>query len=610
MTDRPRRPPGPVLAIGLAWRAGRFTWLATLGVALVAGATAPLFAWVLSQTADSLTRPGASAVRVGALVAGAVLLGGFNLAVGELAALVGSAAKRRISVAVSGELYGAVNRIQGLRRFEEPAFQDSVRLAERAADETPTALTTLLALALQGVTTLAGYGGILVLTWPPMLFLVIGACVPTAAAQILLAKRSAEATERAMSGYREWYLMRDLLSDPRAVTESRLLGLGGFFHARLIGALTRATRQEFAMQRRMAWTQGGLTLLGAAVTAAGAAVVGGEAAHGRVAVGTLVMFIAAAGGTLSVLVATVNQTAMVGASLRLLRHYRVVLDAEDDLPVPSPQKGRPVPALRQGIEFHDVWFRYGGDDRWVLRGLDVRIPYGQATALVGANGAGKSTLIKLLCRLYDPQRGSITWDGRDLRDLDPVELRRRLAATFQDCLTYDMTAGENIGVGDLAFAGDAGRIAAAAAGAGLDEAIRGLPQGYRTMLGRRFAADEGEQGVLLSGGQNQLLALARTLMRVDADLMVLDEPSSGLDADAEHEIHENLRRLRQGRTSLLVSHRLSAVRSADRIIVLRDGRIAEEGDHDRLMAAEGSYARMFTRQAADYRLADAVRPTA
>ncbi len=598
----------PLLALRMAWRAGRFTWLATMAVAVTAGIVAPLFAWVLREITVDLTRPGPSAVRVAFLVAVAVLLGGLGLAIGDMAGVLAAAAKRRISVAVSGELYAAVNRIQGVGSFEQPAFQDSLRLAERAADETPSALTTMLAMALQGGTAIAGYAGILLLTWPPMLFLVAGACLPVAVAQLLLTKRGAEVTERAMAGYREWFLLRGLLSDPRAVMESRLLGLGEFFHFRMIRSLDQAMTREYAMHRRIGWTQSWLTLAGTLVTAAGAAVVGIEAAHGHVALGNLVMFLAAVSGTQNALTGTVNQMAMTGTSVLLLRHYRDMLGAGADLPVPPHQVGHRVPALRHGIDMRDVWFRYPGDERWVLCGLNAQVPHGRATALVGVNGAGKSTLIKLLCRLYDPQRGSITWDGTDLRDLDPAELRRRLAVTFQDFLTYDLTAGENIGIGDLAAIEETGRITAAAAAVGLDQTIRRLPHGYRTMLSRTFDGQDGTTGTLLSGGQNQRLVLARTLMRDGADLMVLDEPSSGLDAEAEYQIHENLRRLRDGQTSLLVSHRLSAVRHADRILVLDAGRIAEQGTHDQLMTAGRQYAQLFTRQADGYQLAAAGRP--
>jgi ATP-binding cassette subfamily B protein len=256
-----------------------------------------------------------------------------------------------------------------------------------------------------------------------------------------------------------------------------------------------------------------------------------------------------------------------------------------------------------------VWFRYGEDRDWVLRGVRAELPFGQATGLVGVNGAGKSTLIKLLCRLYDPQRGAILWDGVDLRELDPDELRTRLAVTFQDFLTYDLTVAENIGLGDLAAFTDRTRITAAAALVDLDGPVGRLPHGYDTIVSRTFSAADGEAGTLLSGGQNQRLALARTLMRGNADLLVLDEPSAGLDADAEHRIHQMMQQYRHGRTSLLVSHRLSAVREADQILVLDGGRITERGTHDQLMSMAGSYARLFTRQAGGYqdrRLAPAI----
>jgi ATP-binding cassette subfamily B protein len=258
--------------------------------------------------------------------------------------------------------------------------------------------------------------------------------------------------------------------------------------------------------------------------------------------------------------------------------------------------------LRRGIELRDVWFRYDEGQPWVLRGVTLTIPRGTALALVGLNGAGKSTLVKLLCRFYDPTRGSVLWDGVDLRDLDVVQLRARIGAVFQDFMSYDLSARENIGVGDLTA--DLGRIRSAATDASVDDVITALPRGYETMLTRIFFqhtdTDDPETGRFLSGGQWQRVGLARALMRARPDLLILDEPSAGLDAAAEHDIHARLRRHRAARTSVLISHRLSAVRDADLVAVLADGAVVERGTHDDLLTAGGRYADLFRLQADGY----------
>jgi ATP-binding cassette subfamily B protein len=288
----------------------------------------------------------------------------------------------------------------------------------------------------------------------------------------------------------------------------------------------------------------------------------------------------------------------------LFGHYRAVVDAPPDLPR-TTCPARRVASPREGIELRDVWFRYAEDHPWTLRGVNLRIPRGQAVALVGRNSAGKSTLVKLLCRFYDPTRGSVLWDGVDLRELDPDQLRARIGAVFQDHVHYEMTAHENIGVGDLRVLDHRARIEAAARRADVHRDLAGLPQGYDTMLTRTFfgETDEGDPttGVALSGGQWQRVALARAFLRDDRDLLILDEPSSGLDVEAEHLIHSRLRRYRADRTTLLISHRLSTVRDADAIAVVDGGRIVELGDHDELLASGGIYAHLFGLQAKGYR---------
>jgi ATP-binding cassette subfamily B protein len=603
VTSHPQRRNVSVIATaaGLAWRAGGTFWTLTIGLALFSGLFGPASAWILAHLVNQLTRSAAETGVIVALAAATVVMGTISVSLSNLSRVAAAAMQRRISLAVTTDLFAAVNRIQGLAAFERPSFQDRLRLAERSAEETPESLTSALAAILQGGVTVIAYAGILIAAWPPMILLLVAASVPTIVTQAYLTRRSVHTSETAMSRYRQWYLLRGLLSEPRAVTEIRLLGIGDLFRTRMTAALSEATGAEYKVTRAIAYTQVALAVAGGVLTAAGAAVVALRAARGELGAGSLVLFLYAVTGTQGVLIGIVDQASALGGSLGLLRHYVAVLHPDRDLPVPAASAGIAVPRLRAGIELRDVWFGYQ-EGSWVLRGLDAVLPFGESVALVGVNGSGKSTLIKLLCRLYDPQRGAIFWDGVDLRDLDPVELRRRLSVTFQDYLTYEMTAAENIGIGDLPASTDRARIVAAARLADVHDRISGLRNGYDTLLSRMFADDDGGPGVLLSGGQSQRLALARTLMRDNADLIVLDEPSSGLDAEAEHRIHRRFLQHREGRTSLLVSHRLNAVREADRILVLQDGRITERGTHDQLMRTGGRYAHLFSLQAAGYQI--------
>jgi len=264
-----------------------------------------------------------------------------------------------------------------------------------------------------------------------------------------------------------------------------------------------------------------------------------------------------------------------------------IVSAPDALPFPGQ--------IREGFVFEAVGFRYPGADRWAVRNLSFTLKAGEILALVGENGAGKTTIVKLLSRLYDPDEGRILLDGRDLREYDVASLRARIGVIFQDFVRFHLTAAENIAVGRIEARDDRARIEAAARRSLADEVIRKLPDGYDQLIGKRF-----KRGVDLSGGEWQKIAIARAYMR-DAELLILDEPTAALDARAEYEVFQRFKELSRGKTAVLISHRFSSVRMADRIVVLADGAVEASGTHEELLAQGGRYKELFELQAAGYR---------
>jgi len=264
--------------------------------------------------------------------------------------------------------------------------------------------------------------------------------------------------------------------------------------------------------------------------------------------------------------------------------------------VVSKPGARAVPRpIRMGFQFENVGFRYPGSQRWAVRHLSFTFEPHERIALVGENGAGKTTLVKLLARLYDPDEGRILLDGVDLRDYDLDSLRKNIGIIFQDFVRYDFILRENIGVSQVEALDDDARIREAARRSLADSVAQRVPQGFDQMLGRRF-----DNGVELSGGEWQKVALARAYMR-DAQVLILDEPTAALDARAEYEVFLRFAELTKGRMAVLISHRFSTVRMADRILVLKGGELVDDGTHEELLARGGLYAELFSLQAAGYR---------
>jgi ATP-binding cassette subfamily B protein len=586
---------------GLAWQAAAGPLTAYLIMSL-AGAGVPVAAaWLTKDVIDHLVgEPGG--VPLLWLGAGLAVLGLVAAVAPRINAYLHTELDRAIRLTAQDRLFQAVGRFTGLARFEDPQFADRIRLARQTGGASPAGAVDGGFGLLRGALTITGFVGSLAAINAVLTVAVLLTGIPVVAAQLLLARRSAAVAWRIGPAERREIFYAELLANAPAAKEVRLFGIGGFLRRRMLTERRAADAALRRVDREELWAQLGLGVLGAVVAGAGLIWALMYARDGRISVGDVSMFVAAVAGVQGSLAALAVDIGRLHQSLLMFGHYLAVLDAPADLP--SRRPARPLPPLRQGIEFRDVWFRYGPEQPWVLSGLDLTIPHGGTVALIGLNGAGKSTLVKLLCRFYDPQRGAILWDGVDLRDVEVEQLRERIGAVFQDYMEYELTAAENIAVGDLTALERPDRITAAAARAGIHERLSGLAAGYDTMLSRVFRTEsdtaDAAGGVLLSGGQWQRVALARAFLREGRDLLVLDEPSAGLDAEAEHEIHARLRAHRQNRTSLLISHRLGTIRDADRIVVLAGGRVVEHGNHAGLLAAGGEYARLFALQADGY----------
>ncbi len=480
-----------------------------------------------------------------------------------------------------------------LLAYEDPVFYDRLERARVQATDRLVMIQALGRLVQQAITTLTLSISIMFFSPWLMLLLIVGV-VPAFLGESHFAFLGYAKNFRQTPVQRQLDYLRVLGGSKEAAKELKLFGLRDFLRERFTRLSDEIYDENVALSRRKLIAGSLLTAIGTMGYYAAYVFVIWRTVAGSLSIGTLTFLTGAiqqASSNIqqifSTLAAIGDQALFLTDLLAFFKMEPTIRSKPNALPAPRP--------IARGFEFRNVCFSYPGNSRLILDHINFQLNPRERLALIGENGQGKTTIVKLITRLYDPTDGQILLDGMDLREYDLEDLHKVMGVIFQDFMRYEMTARDNIGVGRVEEIDNREMIEAAAQKSMAHPTITRLPQGYEQMLGRRF-----EQGVDISGGEWQKVALARAYLR-DAQLLILDEPTAALDARSEFEVFHRFAELTAGKMALFISHRFSTVRSADRIIVLESGKIAEEGSHDQLASLGGRYAEMFEMQASSYR---------
>jgi ATP-binding cassette subfamily B protein len=615
----PRESKGPLLAqltealshtrmtLRLVWRSSPTMTAALLAMTLVGGLVPLGIAYSGKRIVDAVVAHARTStlrwvgVELGLVVALAVVQRGLGL----VRSLLGARLGIDINVAI-------LEKAQGLDLpfFEDPEFYDKLTRARREASSRPISLVTESFGLVQSVITLVGYAALLVQFSGWAVAMLCIATVPATVAEMRYSKLAFKIRNwRSPESRRILYLEYVLANDEHA-KEVKLFGIGPLLLKRYRKLSEDFYEQDRALYvRRAKWTQL-LSLVGTGTFYGAYAAMAVMAAAGKLTLGNMTMYVlafrqgqqafqSALGGIGSMYEHNLymsNLWEYLGLATATATPTATPTPTATTTPTTTPTTTSTATSTLTSIQFEGVGFRYPGKTEWALRHIDLTIPSGESLALVGQNGAGKTTFVKLLTRLYEPTEGRIVLGGRDLRDWDPDLLRQRFGVLFQDYNQYQLKVRENVGLGSVDHLDDLTRISRAVDRGGASDVVLALSGGLEAPLGRWF-----QGGTELSGGQWQKIALARAFMREEAEILVLDEPTAALDAEAEHAVFERFRALAHGRTTIVISHRFPTVRMARKIIVLDQGHIVESGTHDELVARAGKYARMFALQAEGYR---------
>jgi len=477
--------------------------------------------------------------------------------------------------------------------YEDPVFYDRLERARVQATDRLVMIQAIGRLVQQAITTITLSVSIMIFS-PWLMLLLIAGVVPAFLGESHFALLGYAKNFRQTPLRRQLDYLRVLGGSKEAAKELKLFGLRDFLRDRFTLLSDVIYKENVNLSRRKLVAGALLSVVGTMGYYSAYVFVIWRTVAGVLTIGTLTFLTGAILQASNNIQQIFSTLAAIGDQALFLTDLLAFFEMKPTI----RSKLNPLPAPRsivRGVEFRDVCFSYPGNSRLILDHINFRLHPQERLALIGENGQGKTTIVKLITRLYDPTEGQILLDGVDLRDYDLEDLHREIGVIFQDFMRYEMTARENVAVGRIEEIDNLKLIESAARKSLADQTIERLPQGYDQMLGRRF-----EQGVDLSGGEWQKVALARAYLR-DAQILILDEPTAALDARSEFEVFKRFSELTAGKMALFISHRFSTVRAADRILVLENGKIAEEGTHDQLASQGGRYAEMFEMQASSYR---------
>lgn len=583
-------------AVKLVWSTHRGLTVALFVLSLVAGFLPASIAYTGKLIVDAVVKAaesGAAADRTMALVWVGVELGLVALVAG---AQRGLEVSRQLLRALLGQRVNEMILERALELelsdFEDPEIYDKMTRARREASSRPLSLVSRAFGLIQANVSLVAYLGLLLSFSPWAVALLAVAALPAFVAETRFSDDAFRLFKwRAPESRKQMYLETVLAREDYA-KEVKLFGIGPILMDRYRAIFDTV----YAEDRKLALRRGGwgflLGLLGTGALYGAYGWVAWETVATNLTLGDMTMYLLVfKQGQAALTTALSSIGGMYEDNLYLSNLYEFLEHESDAIGGTATEGTKPG----DGLRLENVGFSYPGATAPAVEGIDLHVAPGTKLALVGSNGAGKTTLIKLIAGLYRPTAGRVLFDGRPLDEWEPNTLRQKIGVIFQDFVRYQLTVGENVGAGDVTAFEDAERWSVAAEKGMADEFIERLPGGFDTQLGKWFAG-----GQELSGGQWQKLALARSFMREGAELLILDEPSAAMDAEAEAEIFERFRQLTEDRMAILISHRFSTVRMADRIVVLERGQIIEDGSHETLLDDDGRYAHLFALQAAGY----------